>query len=716
MRIPLGNFGNALPDQVQPRQVQDTGAGQIAQAVGNVAQNIDNVVKFQEEAKRKDDISKVVDSLNQQMRVRQDLTFNEETGYSKFAGEEVTNWASKKPVPYKQMGFVDDFVDQYETATNKIREGLTPEQRALFDSKAQSDITEFRGGVLAHASKQTIAAQLSIAKGTIELRSNDIGLFYADENRINDNIAFIENSVVDEGRLSGLSATEIQANKAEAVSAALRGGAMSALSTGDYSSAKNIMEKYGSRLTGKDAIEVNKALIDQEIKSQSIVLADQITTGSAPSVTQRKSAPVVSNVSVQQVMPLLVNAESGGKHLGKNGKMIESPKDAKGIAQITPITRKEIQNRFGIDPYESESANLKGGTLYLNYLHKRFGGDMAKALAAYNMGPTALQGLLNDPKKAGDWLSYTPSETQKYVSGILGRLAATPVAPETLSQKLSILERRATAESWTPELKEKTEARVIANHNRAEAARKERQDNALNQAYQFVDGGGLVDDLPLHIKSSLEGSKLDTLRNFEKARHKKEPIKTNKGLYNLLAAHPEKLKQMSDVEFLNLQYELSDDDFKMFAKMRGESGTGNKKGDPERLDMALINPILNRYLESINLDPSPGNTEKTNKHHVPQVFSIRKYINDALLGEQRQKGRPLTGDEMEGAISRYFIQQRINKRTKYQRLFGMSYEDLRQDDIDAAKRVLKQQGNLTPSQSEILSFVYSMDAQQRRRR
>ena len=35
--IPIGNFGNVMP-QAQPGRVIDSGAGQVAQAVGNVSQ------------------------------------------------------------------------------------------------------------------------------------------------------------------------------------------------------------------------------------------------------------------------------------------------------------------------------------------------------------------------------------------------------------------------------------------------------------------------------------------------------------------------------------------------------------------------------------------------------------------------------------------------------------------------------------------------------
>jgi soluble lytic murein transglycosylase-like protein len=61
------------------------------------------------------------------------------------------------------------------------------------------------------------------------------------------------------------------------------------------------------------------------------------------------------------------------------------------------------------DPY----SNLEGGARYLREQLNRFGGDLARALAAYNAGPGRVI-------RAG---GIPPiRETQAYVAAILGRL------------------------------------------------------------------------------------------------------------------------------------------------------------------------------------------------------------------------------------------------------------------------------------------------------
>jgi soluble lytic murein transglycosylase-like protein len=69
-----------------------------------------------------------------------------------------------------------------------------------------------------------------------------------------------------------------------------------------------------------------------------------------------------------------------------------SPIGAKGLMQITDIALEDVQRRQGVgrgDLYAVDY-NLKVGTLYLAYLLERFEGDVALAVAAYHMGPTAI--------------------------------------------------------------------------------------------------------------------------------------------------------------------------------------------------------------------------------------------------------------------------------------------------------------------------------------
>ena len=87
-----------------------------------------------------------------------------------------------------------------------------------------------------------------------------------------------------------------------------------------------------------------------------------------------------------------------------------SPAGARGLAQLMPGTAAGL----GVDA-DDPIANLEGGARYLRMQLDAFGGDLEKALAAYNAGPGRVQ-------RAGGIPAIR--ETQNYVAAILGRLAA----------------------------------------------------------------------------------------------------------------------------------------------------------------------------------------------------------------------------------------------------------------------------------------------------
>jgi soluble lytic murein transglycosylase-like protein len=63
-----------------------------------------------------------------------------------------------------------------------------------------------------------------------------------------------------------------------------------------------------------------------------------------------------------------------------------SPRNAQGLMQLMP----ETAARFGVqDSFDAED-NIRGGTIYLQWLLKQFDGDLDRALAAYNAGEGAV--------------------------------------------------------------------------------------------------------------------------------------------------------------------------------------------------------------------------------------------------------------------------------------------------------------------------------------
>lgn len=85
-----------------------------------------------------------------------------------------------------------------------------------------------------------------------------------------------------------------------------------------------------------------------------------------------------------------------------------SSKGARGLMQLMPGTGQLL----GVRDFFSADENVQGGALYIRALLERYAGDLAKALAAYNAGPAAVDRYRGIPP-------FT--ETQNYVRRVITR-------------------------------------------------------------------------------------------------------------------------------------------------------------------------------------------------------------------------------------------------------------------------------------------------------
>jgi hypothetical protein len=137
------------------------------------------------------------------------------------------------------------------------------------------------------------------------------------------------------------------------------------------------------------------------------------------------AAPATPTAPASDIFSKVVQQESGGNQ----GAV--SPKGAVGVAQIRPTTGPEAAALADVawdpDKFKNDSTyNAQLGNAYFQKQLATNNGDVSKALAAYDMGPSALAATV---AKYGDsWLQHAPAETQNYVATIMARGPA-PAAP-----------------------------------------------------------------------------------------------------------------------------------------------------------------------------------------------------------------------------------------------------------------------------------------------
>lgn len=125
-------------------------------------------------------------------------------------------------------------------------------------------------------------------------------------------------------------------------------------------------------------------------------------------------------------------AESGG-----NPNAVSS-KGARGLMQVMPHTSRDPG--FGIRPSNGSKADdVRVGREYLTKMMERYGGDPAKAWAAYNWGPGNLDKALKN--YGGNWFAHAPSETRAYVRNNMEKLRRGGVNPDLVKMQRSAAAR-----------------------------------------------------------------------------------------------------------------------------------------------------------------------------------------------------------------------------------------------------------------------------------
>lgn len=167
---------------------------------------------------------------------------------------------------------------------------------------------------------------------------------------------------------------------------------------------KEIQKTMGEADKTAAQVEKTQPLSDvQKVESPKAGQKTDKVLGNLPLADQKLSTLIESAAQKYKVDPKLVAAVAEVESNGRQEAVSQA--GAIGVMQLMPDTAASL----GVDPYDKQQ-NVEGGAKYLRQMLDTFGGDLKKAVAAYNAGPGAV-------KAYGGIPPY--KETQNYVNKVL---------------------------------------------------------------------------------------------------------------------------------------------------------------------------------------------------------------------------------------------------------------------------------------------------------
>lgn len=602
---------------------------QIGQGLMNLGQEL---ARQQIDAQVQANQVRVDDAINKAKEAAIDLTFGKEGGYTNLKGVAALERESGKPLS-------DEYAEKFQERLGGIAETLGNDwQKQAFAQRANDMRTQFRADAMRHEGEEFKNYQLSVREGTIANRTNEIALFYNDPQRIDEAVLSIKSAVIDIGRTQGKSAEWIESQTRKLTSNAHKVAIEAALQKNDAAFADGYLKKYAGQMDANDILRAD-GLITKEIDAKVANLAaDKAITMAVP----RFVTP-----DADRLTNLVMQAESGGKRFGKDGKLLESLKGAQGEMQVMPYTAKDPG--YGVRPAKDKSPEelARVGRDYLQAMLREYKGNVAQALAAYNAGPGAVDDALKKAK--GDptiWLAALPKETQNYVTNILkayGTGDGQSRRPTLQEVQDSV---RKDIGNDSPQRLRLALEETARRYTEAEKAIKQREDETVADAQrQLLQNGGHFADLSAGLRASLPPGRVDELMTFGQKIAKGEPVETDWSLYYKLKTDPALL---ASANLMSIRNRLSDADFKHLAEE--QQNTRNGRNDTTT-NLRSTHDVVNLMMREVGIDPTPKDTDKEAAIRVGKIWQS---VETRVREEEQVLGRKLRPEEVKRTVAGLF--------------------------------------------------------------
>ncbi len=670
---------------------------------------------------------RVNDAMNQARIAAQDLAYNKDTGYLSLKG----NAALTRP---DGQSLNQEYGSKLQEQIGALTSSLSnPAQQRAFQMQANDLTTQFRGQVETHMLGEFQTYSNATDDATAKLASDGARLNWNNPDFINGHIDpatgdrvpgaidQVKAAIMNKMQRTGMTGAVADAALLAGVSHVHEGVVQSALENGDAAYAMSYMEKARAKgeLSADDILKL-QGHVNQSVWSSLSNTAVQIATA--------KTMSTLAPNNFDRMTQITLGAESGGKRYGPDGKtLLTSPAGAKGEMQVMDATN--VAPGFGVKPAQDNSPDERArvGRDYLQALLQKYG-EPAKAWAAYNAGPGALDAALKGA--VGDatpdaWLAKLPKETQAYVVNNMKSLNGnSSFAPRTTELDFVNSALAALPANAPPQVVKMAREQAVTQFGVINKSLNEQGDNALAAAQNWITNhkGGTLDQMPPDMLDAVKRyapGKYDDLDTFSK-RVQRGDVVTNNGRYNDIVTNMADYAKMPNASWNLLQNELSSSNFQTLSRQRADFINGGADKSAETLNRAMVNRALDQGLAGLRISTSIAGLKGEAAESVKErIGGIRSYVDTSIFDAQKAVGRKLLPDEIQAHIHNLFATDVTFKNTLWyggqgadssQKLMGMQMKDLPDGAATGLTKSLIASGNKSPTSNDILNLYRKLHA------
>ena len=245
-------------------------AGQAAVSAGTAAARIGADIINDANAVRIDE------ALNKINEAALALRYDKTDGFENIKGEAALNRASGKPLAVEYKEKLDAAIKE-----NSIFLG-NDTQRKIFALKANDVSTRFYAQANVHEVKQFTDYSLSVQEGSLKNAANAITLDPLNSENVKANVDKINQAIYNAGKLKGLSAEQITATQAEALSGTHMNAVKALIDQENTDGALAYFKAYKKDFNGIQFAEAEKLLNQADVAKVAIATATQLWDSNKP--------------------------------------------------------------------------------------------------------------------------------------------------------------------------------------------------------------------------------------------------------------------------------------------------------------------------------------------------------------------------------------------------------------------------------------------------